>query len=76
MNSAVEGIHHDALKHSRRAARLWKESAAIFNGEGGIPLSKDQLIQKASELNERAMDECMQALRSIEFLRRYRQAES
>lgn len=70
MNSAVEGIRHTALKHSRRAARLWQESAAVIRGAGET-LPREQAVRKAAELNEKALDECTQALRSIEFLRRY-----
>lgn len=76
MNSAVQGIHQDAIKHSRRAARLWRESAAIFHGADRSVVSKEQVIRKVAALNERAMDECRQALHSIEFLRRYHDAES
>lgn len=70
MNSAVEGIRHAALKHSRRAIRLWKESTAVIcEADGSLP--REQVIRRADELNEKAMDEWAQALRSLEFLRLY-----
>jgi hypothetical protein len=76
MNSAVQGIRQDAMKHSRRAARLWKESAAIFDRAKTGAVSTDEAVRKATELSNRAADEFMQAVHSIEFLQRYRESET
>ena len=76
MNSAIRGIHHDAVKHSMRAARLWRESAAVFDSVASGRRMRSEEMRRAAELNEKALDECRQALRSIEFIRRYRQSEN
>jgi len=76
MNPAVQGIYHTAVKHSRRATKLWMESAAIINREADNPTRKAAAMRKAAELSEKALDEYRQALHSMEFLRRYRQTEN
>lgn len=72
MGSAIEGIHHTALKHSRRAVRLWRESAELLRQAGPGSALSGETFNKAAELNARAADECRKALNTMEFLKNYR----
>lgn len=72
MNSAIQAIYNSAEKHSRRAARLWMESAAMVEKGTDDPDRRDDAYRRAGELGEKALDEYKGTLRSLDFLKRYR----
>lgn len=68
MQSPITQLHHNAIKHARRAALLWAECTAILEADG---LDRYRSIHCALELNERAIDQCRAALNTMDFLIRY-----
>ncbi len=71
MNPALAGIQNNALLHSRRAVKLWMESAAVAAASAERPPLCLEVVRIVTELNALAADECRQAVHSMEFIRRY-----
>lgn len=73
MKSVIEEMHERALHHSRRAARLLKESIELNRSLPKAGL-RPEVIARAVELNRKAIEESKRSLHTMDFLLKYREA--
>ena len=72
MKTVIDNIHENALRHSKRAARLFRESLKLHKETLAGPGPRTEMIAKAVELNRMAIEESKRSIRTMEFLRRYK----
>jgi len=69
MDKAIKGIEQTALRHSRKAVRLWEECRHVM--ELADRENFVAAIFAAARLNAEAIEECRQAINKLDFVNRY-----
>lgn len=71
MKSVIDRMHENAMRQSRKAARLMREAAAAQESGKKDGRPQHEAVLKVIELNNKAIEEYNKSARTMDFLLRY-----